>query len=204
MTSPSASKWGDLAVRSASAIVLIPIVICCAWFGGVWFAAFAGLLGCLIAHEWTSIVHPKNPVQYAIHFAAAIVGTLLAFYIDATAAVTAVCALAILSALIVRFGNEPKSNWSYFGVLYAGLPTIALVTLRQDAELGFAAIIWVLLIVWSADILAYFAGRTIGGPKLAPRISPKKTWAGLVRIVTQKTLWRKGFWPAYSRPWRRN
>ena len=51
--------------------------------------------------------------------------------------------------------------------------------LRSDPTFGIAAIVLVMLMVWAADTLAYFAGRLIGGPKLAPRISPKKTWAGL-------------------------
>ena len=69
--------------------------------------------------------------------------------------------------------------WRYLGVFYVSLPPIALVILRNDAEYGIAAIILVMVSVWAADSLAYFAGRIIGGPKLAPRLSPKKTWAGL-------------------------
>ncbi len=179
MTAAAPSKWGDLAIRSASAVVLIPVVVACIWFGGYWFLAFTLLLGCLIAHEWWGIVFPGNYLQYALHLAAAIVGTLLTAYGSATAAASAVLGLAFLSAMLARFGDGPKSVWNYFGIFYVGLPVIAFTLLRQDAVYGFAAILWIFLVVWAADILAYFAGRTIGGPRLAPRISPKKTWAGL-------------------------
>ena len=63
---------------------------------------------------------------------------------------------------------------------YLVLPLVALIWLRNDPELGRAAIFWLLATVWAIDICAYFSGRFIGGPKLAPSISPKKTWAGLV------------------------
>ncbi len=65
------------------------------------------------------------------------------------------------------------------GLLYAGLPAIALIWLRDQPQ-GLGLVVWVLTIVWATDIFAYFAGRAIGGPKIAPKISPKKTWAGLV------------------------
>jgi phosphatidate cytidylyltransferase len=76
-----------------------------------------------------------------------------------------------------------KALWRYIGVLYAALPVLALVVLRNDQHFGLLAIIFLMLIVWAADIFAYFAGRIIGGPKLAPRLSPKKTWAGLFGAV---------------------
>jgi len=62
----------------------------------------------------------------------------------------------------------------------AGLPMLALVALRSDPAYGLAAIIFLLIVVWTTDIGAYFAGRAMGGPKLAPRISPKKTWSGAI------------------------
>ena len=65
------------------------------------------------------------------------------------------------------------------GVLYCGLPVLALVLLRRH-EAGLVLALWALALVWATDIGAFFAGRTIGGPKLAPRISPSKTWSGLL------------------------
>jgi len=84
--------------------------------------------------------------------------------------------------------DAAPDKWRYLGVPYVGLPALALVLLRDDPDYGFAAVLWVFLIVWAADTLAYFAGRVIGGPKLAPRISPKKTWAGLGGAVLGSAL----------------
>jgi phosphatidate cytidylyltransferase len=172
-------KWGDLGIRAGSAALLIPLVLLCDWAGGFWFHLFALLLGCMIAYEWTKIVHARNQLQAALHIGAAVAGTWLPETLGVWPAVLAVGALALASILFARFGDKPASNWSYFGVLYVGFPVIALIVLRSDTLYGALAVLWVFVIVWAADIVAYFAGRTIGGPKLAPAISPKKTWAGL-------------------------
>jgi len=71
-----------------------------------------------------------------------------------------------------------RRGWGAAGVAYAGIVLIAPIVLRRDQEFGLVAILFLFAVVWSTDILGYFAGRAIGGPRLAPRISPKKTWSG--------------------------
>ncbi len=188
MIPEKSANWSDLGTRTISALILIPAVIACAWYGGLWFKGFVLLLSGLIAHEWVSIVHPKNLAQYALHMAGAVCGTSLLDLYGPQIALLAIVALALISALVVRLGNAASSKWSYLGIFYVGLPALALSLLRHDPDFGFAAILWIFLIVWAADSLAYFAGRTIGGPKLAPMISPKKTWAGLGGAVAGSTL----------------
>ena len=75
--------------------------------------------------------------------------------------------------------SRRRPLWLAAGFVYIAVPCIALSWLRATPETGLAIILWLLAVVWATDIGAYFAGRGIGGPKLAPRISPKKTWAGL-------------------------
>src|SRR5882757_9509103 len=70
--------------------------------------------------------------------------------------------------------------WCAVGLFYAAALLIAPVVLRNDPALGFAAILFVFAVVWLSDIVAYFTGRAIGGPKLMPRVSPKKTWSGAI------------------------
>lgn len=87
----------------------------------------------------------------------------------------AVLALLLLSTLL-RAGGK---RWISTGLAYAGLPAVSLIWLRNQPD-GFALVMWTMGLVWATDILAYFAGRAIGGPKIWPAISPNKTWAGLL------------------------
>lgn len=70
--------------------------------------------------------------------------------------------------------------WLAAGIVYAGGLVFAPIILRQDAALGFAAIVFLFAVVWATDVAAYFAGRALGGPKLWPAVSPKKTWSGAI------------------------
>jgi phosphatidate cytidylyltransferase len=169
------SKWQDLGARTASALILIPAVLADVWAGGMYFITCAALIGILIAKEWVDLVHGGDPQQFALHAGAALVGALQPGGITITLAILAI--LTLICAAMRRSWNA--SRWCYFGVPYVGLPMLALVVLREDALHGIAAIIFLLIVVWIADTAAFFAGRMIGGPKLWPAVSPKKTWAGL-------------------------
>ena len=119
---------------------------------------------------------------------AALCGAVLPDLAGVGIALLAILGLALVSVFMARNERSGSSKWSYLGIFYVGFPALALILLRDDPHYGFAAVLWVFLVVWSADILAYFAGRTIGGPKLAPVISPKKTWAGLGGAVAGSAL----------------
>ena len=94
-------------------------------------------------------------------------------------------------------------SWRIYGFFYCLLPAVGLLWIRERAEYqgigqGFDLLIWVFLVVWSTDIGAYFAGRSIGGPKLAPSISPNKTIAGLIGGVLSAAV-LAGAWVYYVR-----
>jgi phosphatidate cytidylyltransferase len=180
-TAPPAAKWQDLGVRTLSAAVLIPAVLLDVWLGGLWFHAFVALLGALMAWEWTAIVHRKSGLQFALHALAAIAGAFLSWP-------WALASIAALAAAGIAANRERHSAWTILGVPYVALPAVAFAVLRDDTGYGLAAIVWLLCAVWAADILAYFAGRIVGGPKLWPAVSPKKTWAGLGGAVAGGAL----------------
>ncbi len=75
---------------------------------------------------------------------------------------------------------DRRPAWLIFGFIYIGLSSYSLIELRFQSELGFETVLWVFLLVWAADSGAYAAGRSVGGPKLAPKISPNKTVSGLI------------------------
>lgn len=184
----AAPKWSDLGIRVLSAVVMIPAVIADVYAGGIWFDLFVALLGVLMAHEWVTICHKQDQPQFALHAGAAMAGALLPLDVGMDGAVAAIAVLWAISMVLAYVQNPDGAKWRYLGVPYVSVPAIALVLLRNDPNFGIAAIVWVMVIVWSADSLAYFAGRIIGGPKLAPMLSPKKTWAGLGGAVVGSAL----------------
>ena len=173
------ARWADLGVRALSAIILIPAVLLDIWLGGIWFQLFIAFLGLLIAHEWINIVHGRSSTQFALHAASALVAAFFPKEIGVLPTIGVIMMITSIGIFAAALRERDRVIWTYSGIPYVAFPVLSLVVLRQDAVWGIHAIMWLMLVVWATDTFAYFAGRTIGGPKLAPRWSPKKTWAGL-------------------------
>jgi phosphatidate cytidylyltransferase len=86
-------------------------------------------------------------------------------------------------------------GWQVAGFVYALLPALALLWIRERSPVGLELLLWVFITTWAVDIGAYFAGRGIGGPKLAPAISPNKTWSGLIGGMLTASVFG-GLWAA--------
>lgn len=183
----SAGRWRDLGVRGLSAAILIPAVLADVWLGAWWFAAMIGLLGVLAGREYVRLTLPGDKVQFALHAGAALCGAMLLIPVGMMGALAGIVALWLVSAgLMLR--EKGLDAFSLLGAGYVGLPCLALVALRDDPASAALSVYWLFAVVWSADTLAYFAGRLIGGPKLWPAVSPKKTWAGLGGAVVGAVL----------------
>ena len=102
----------------------------------------------------------------------------------------AVVGVGVLLAAALAQG---KRGWVASGLVYAAAALIATILVRRDADFGFIGLMFVLLVVWVTDIGGYFAGRGIGGPKLWPRVSPKKTWAGAIGGLVLALVIAAGF-----------
>jgi phosphatidate cytidylyltransferase len=166
----------ELLARIASGLVLAPVAIAAAYVGGWPFGLFWGIAGIGIWWEWVALCAGSAG---RMAFPAGAVAIAAATF-SATAGFAGI-SLACLVAGAVGVGILAPSDrrpWAAVGVLYAGAVVVAPMLLRHDPQYGFAAIMVLFAVVWATDILAYFAGRMIGGPKLAPRLSPKKTWSG--------------------------
>ncbi|MGE0230897.1 MAG: phosphatidate cytidylyltransferase [Flavobacteriaceae bacterium] len=172
----SGAGKSDLAVRVVSALVLAPVVLAALWIGGAPFAALALAAACLVFWEWTRMsVSERLPAVNVIGWATLVAVAVLGHVTASTYALLTVFA----GALAAGLAAGRHWPWAAAGVAYAGLPLLAFISLRGGPE-GLAAMVLVIGIVWATDIFAYFSGRAIGGPKIWPAISPKKTWAGLI------------------------
>ncbi len=167
----------NLLTRVLAAAVLAPIAIAIAYTGGWLWALLVMLASIGLYIEWLVIVGLAREMRATVPGVAAlaIAGIcLMAGRPDAALVLLAVGLIAVAAL------SPERRNWSACGFLYAAAAEVASVLVRQDAVHGFAALLFVLLVVWAADIGGYFAGRGIGGPKLWPKVSPKKTWAGAI------------------------
>jgi phosphatidate cytidylyltransferase len=176
-------NMSDLGVRAASALVLIPLVVIDIVYGGIWFELFAALLGVMMASEYTLAAHERNELQFCLHACGALCAAFLPSRLGIPTAFLALACIYVLSACISRFQWKEWSFWRVIGAPYVSLPVLALVSFRNGETLGAESLFFLVAVVWAADTGAYFFGRLLGGPKLAPRFSPKKTWAGLFGAV---------------------
>lgn len=126
-------------------------------------------------------------VRAAVGSALAAVAVLCAILGDWAFAVLIAVAAGLIFAEWRALTRGWGAAWFVGGVLYALLPATALLWLRM-APGGLWVVLWIFVVTWSTDIFAYFAGRTFGGPRLAPRYSPNKTWSGLIGGVVAATI----------------
>jgi phosphatidate cytidylyltransferase len=169
-----------------SALVLAPLAVAVAYVGGWPFAVFWGIAAVLVFWEWTALVSGEHRRSVFLIGSAAIALVCLLLgavdYGDREAhpygfwGAALVLAMGALGA--AALSPRRQRVWIAAGIPYAGLLGIAPILLRTDTQYGFLAIAFLFAVVWTTDIFAYFAGRLLGGPKLAPWISPKKTWSG--------------------------
>ena len=184
---PDAAAPPELMIRVASAFVLAALALLID-NAGLWPFAVLVCAGAIIASwEWGRLVRAAGfDVIVVIHGTAVVAAVVLSaaerIELGFIALGAGLAAAGILSA------SRARSVWSMIGVAYIGLPATALVVVRGDPEYGWLAIAYLFSIVWCADTAAYAFGRMIGGPKLAPRISPNKTWSGFAGGIALPSL----------------
>lgn len=167
---PVNTRWSDFYIRTASAVVLGPIVLFCLWRGGLAWDLLMGVVMAGLGHEWGKLSKIHNP--WLLAGAMLFVWALMLVW-GVSASLPAIAVLALV--LWLAYGRMVA-----VGLPYAGIGGVLLMWLRHRYEVGLVDAAFLILVIWGTDIGAYLAGRLCGGPKLAPRISPGKTWSGAV------------------------
>lgn len=176
-------NWRDLRKRAASAALLLPAALLCIWLGAEAWTALVAAAVAVLAWEWVRLCgfSTRRLPGFAVPVCVLGAGTLAVGdrYLLALALLAAGALATWLLAERPASGRRTApAAWLAFGVVYIGLAGVALIHLRGDFGAGRANVIFLFAVVWASDIGAYLAGRAIGGPKLAPAVSPSKTWSG--------------------------
>jgi len=180
----------NLAKRVMAAVVLVPLAIAAAWFGGWFWAGLVTITVIGLFGEWLMIVDNLRPNVLMWGFLA-LAAAGLAAAVDNWEIANLAIALGLFAMFL--FSARSLRSWSAIGLAYTGAALLACILLRRDPTHGFVALIFVFLVVWITDILGYFVGRGVGGPKLWVRVSPKKTWSGAVGGIVGSALFSSAF-----------
>ncbi len=176
-------RFSNLQLRVMSAIVLIAVTLAATWAGGIWFRAFAAIIALASLYEWLRITGMRpNTLPGMVVCVAVVVSVALVIAGANPLWPAAIAALGLVaSAALNRFGEGAVPPSVAAGaILHCALPAVAFANLRAESAAGLATILFLYAVVWATDIMAYFTGRYFGGPKLAPGISPGKTWSGAI------------------------
>lgn len=181
--SETSSAYSELTLRLLSAFFLVGITLAGTYLGGWFFSGLILLMALLMAWEWFALTGGK---RRGVSFVVQCVALVLAVYFATEAEYLYSLSVLLLSIIFVllfiytRISVSDAPLWTAFGGLYSGLPAIAMIWFRQDTDFGIAAVLYLFFLAWTSDSAAYFGGKTIGGAKLWPSVSPNKTWAGFI------------------------
>ncbi|MBO6503687.1 MAG: phosphatidate cytidylyltransferase [Kordiimonadaceae bacterium] len=178
----------NLFKRVVSALTLLPVVLGLIYLGGWYFFALLASGGFLMLREWFTLTDVSDRDRFVPYFAAVSLTAIVTANPNAISGAAIAIAMLLMSGVLLAHSpskiarssatGQSKMN-AGAGAVYVTMALMSLAWLRAQDQDGLI-VIWLFFAVWAMDVGGYFAGKGIGGPKLAPVISPKKTWAGLI------------------------
>lgn len=178
-------NWADLGPRIASALVLVVFTVLALVIGSFLFSAAVGVVFAGVYREWETMVTraPLKPVSWAM-----VVLVALSALVYPAAGPFGSAAFIAIACGVATFSGREEMPWRIGGLVFYGLVIIAILAMRGSGSAGIWAGIYLGTTVWITDSAAFFTGRQLGGEKLAPDISPSKTWSGALGGLTLGTL----------------
>ncbi len=184
---PQARLSSDLGPRAASSVVMIAAALGALWLGGDVFILFWLACALAIYWEWQTLIDAPRFKARFFGGAVFLIGSVA--LLRGAHVASAISVVAVGASLLAWLGGPAKRVWAGAGLIYAASVVISVTLLRVLSRIdGMEAILWLFAVVWGTDVMAYFGGRLIGGPKLWPRLSPSKTWAGFLVGVSSGAL----------------
>ncbi|WP_417308454.1 phosphatidate cytidylyltransferase [Devosia sp.] len=202
-------SWTDLGPRVISGLVLVSVALILLYVGGYLFAALIGAVFAGCYREWERMVTLKPITKVGM----VLIGILAlsAVLYPALGPLVTLFGAALAIAVIMIFGRTEPRLWRIGGLAFYGIVILMVLQIRGTSawllpevfDAGLWAGLFLAAIIWMTDIGAYFAGRQVGGEKLAPDISPSKTWSGAIGGLAVGTLSGLVVWlfVAQSSPW---
>jgi phosphatidate cytidylyltransferase len=180
----------NLLLRVVASLVMAPLAIAMAYAGGWFWTGLVTVAAIGLYAEWLAVTGTRN-LPLMLLGALVLLG---AGWIEAEQfSITNISVVVVLGVVAATVFSRGRRGWAVLGIGYALAASIASGMVRRDPAFGFGALMLVLLAVWATDIGGYFAGRLIGGPKLWPQVSPKKTWAGAIGGLVASLAVAAGF-----------
>lgn len=192
-------SWTDLGPRVLSAAVIVLVIATGLYFGGYVFAILAAIVFGITYREWEQMVTLKPLAPFGIALIVLLALAAAAYPMFGPLGVIALIAVALL---VSTFGDRAVLPWRVGGLAFFGVVLIAVLGMRGTGGAGIVAGWYLGIVIALNDTGAYFVGRTLGGPRLAPMISPAKTWSGSVGGWLIGTLAGTLYWVAFTQsPW---
>jgi phosphatidate cytidylyltransferase len=182
----------EMTTRLLSALIMAALALGSVLVSIWTFVALVIAAGVTVSWEWGRLIRQAGFDAIAVLQSAAVTVVAVAVALSRPGLALIAAALALAGTGFLGFSSATLV-WSLLGIAYSVLPAWSMVWLRSDLTVGATALLYLLVVAWTTDTASYAGGRLIGGPKLALRISPQKTWSGLLAGILTPALVGYGF-----------